>query len=60
MEAAAEVDIKEGVRLVDKELTSSFESAIEKQVFGHPSLKKSLDEREPLPYRRDTVDEMEK
>ena len=60
MEAAAEVDIKEGVRLVDKELTSSFESAIEKQVFGQPSLKKSLDEREPLPYRRDTVDEMEK
>jgi calcium permeable stress-gated cation channel len=60
MEAAAEVDIKEGIRPVDKEPTGNFESAIEKQVYGQPSLKKSLDQRAPLPYRRDAVDEMEK
>ena len=63
MEVAADVDIKIGGRTVDKSCMGSFESSIEKQVYGQPSLKKSFDERDPLPYRRidlDEIDEMEK
>ena len=60
MEAAADFDIKEGVRKVDKEIVGNMEVAIQEQVYGQPVLRDCLAERKPLPYRRDQLDSIEK
>lgn len=56
LEVAASVDDKEGLQTVDKEADNTFSGSIEYQLYGQPGLKPSLDEREPMPYRRDEAD----
>ena len=53
LEVAAHVDETEGEQPIDKAADTTFSGSIEYQLYGQPSLKPSLDEREPLPYRRD-------
>ena len=60
LEAAADFDIKEGVGSVDNEAIGNMDDAMQEQVYGQPVLRKSLAEREPLPYRRDQVDMIER
>eukprot|EP00545_Synedropsis_sp_CCMP1620_P004793 CAMPEP_0119012876 /NCGR_PEP_ID=MMETSP1176-20130426/7672_1 /TAXON_ID=265551 /ORGANISM="Synedropsis recta cf, Strain CCMP1620" /LENGTH=828 /DNA_ID=CAMNT_0006965913 /DNA_START=192 /DNA_END=2678 /DNA_ORIENTATION=- len=53
LEVAADVDDAEGLQSVDEEADKTFSGTIEYQLYGQPGLKPSLDEREPMPYRRD-------
>lgn len=55
LEVAARVDEAEGEMPIDKDSDSTFSGCIEYQLYGQPGLKPSLDEREPLPYRRSEV-----
>jgi hypothetical protein len=52
LEVAAFMDELTRERRQDKE-SVLFSESIEQQVYGQPSLKPSMDERQPLPYRRD-------
>lgn len=52
LEVAARVDEMEGEMAIDTDSDNTFAGSIEYQLFGQPGLKPSLDEREPLPYRR--------
>ena len=55
LEVAASVDEAEGEMTIDQDAGNTFAGSIEYQLYGQPGLKPSLDEREPLPYRRSEV-----
>jgi hypothetical protein len=57
LEVAARIDEEEGELAVQEEDQGSYAVAVERQLYGQPSLKASMDERAPLPYRRDMVTE---
>lgn len=56
LQAAAAVDMQEGELPVSKDDEGPTAVAVEQQLYGQPCLKASLDEREPMPYRREEVE----
>jgi hypothetical protein len=56
LETAGRIDREEGEMPSALDGDEPFADAIEKQVYGQPVLKRSEDEREPFPYRRDDDD----
>lgn len=56
LEVAANVDEADGLITNDHQVDSTFSASIEYQLYGQPGLKPSLDERAPLPYRREAGD----
>lgn len=56
LEVAADVDMEEGELSKSVHDDGPSAMAVEEQLYGQPSLKASLDEREPMPYRREEKD----
>jgi hypothetical protein len=53
---AASIDLKEGELPKGEDDEGPSALAIEHQLYGQPCLKASLDERGPMPYRRNILD----